>query len=127
MRTETNHIRSLQKKKRQKGKQNNIYRVRRVTKKNHLKMVNKCIVKGCIAYKNVNPSSSMHFFPKETLIRSKWIQFCEKPFKSILRYHRICSNHFELNCFEPRTDIRKLKWKATPTLNRPVRDKKGKI
>jgi hypothetical protein len=64
-------------------------------------IIKKCLVPGCPKVRDKDRDVSFHAFPKENETRSKWRLFCGVPKgKLITHLHRVCSLHFEKECFE---------------------------
>lgn len=74
-----------------------------------------CSVKGCSS--KSYPELSFHSFPKEYDRLQKWIHFCKnRPLWKPKIGNRLCSVHFDNESWEPRTDIKRLKCNAIPSI-----------
>ncbi|KAL5239301.1 hypothetical protein ACI65C_006711 [Semiaphis heraclei] len=53
----------------------------------------------CLKSMNKNPGMSLHKFPKNKLIRQEWLNACGFCEQDIINNRKICSFHFESNCY----------------------------
>ncbi|XP_025419417.1 uncharacterized protein LOC112689780 [Sipha flava] len=69
----------------------------------------------CLKSINLNPGLSLHVFPKDPVIRSKWLKIFGLNESDIYPNRKVCSLHFEEHCFSGQ--YRKfLKTGSIPTL-----------
>lgn len=74
-----------------------------------------CSVNGCSSKTAIGVS--LHSFPKDHDRLQKWISFCNnKPLWKPKTGNRLCSVHFDNESWEPRTDIKRLKFDASPSI-----------
>ncbi|KAM3915369.1 uncharacterized protein RB166_017658 isoform 1-T2 [Leptodactylus fuscus] len=87
-----------------------------------------CIVNGCnSSWKIKDPDLVLHSFPRDISIIRRWLletpqdfgdldAMCQKIFLSAKGAFRICSKHFNFDCYEVRGTTRCLKKDALPTI-----------
>lgn len=59
----------------------------------------KCAVPSCENYQHKTQDVTYHRFPKDVKLRRKWTTFCGLSEKFKIGDHRICSDHFEADCY----------------------------
>ncbi|XP_008185080.1 uncharacterized protein LOC100573579 isoform X2 [Acyrthosiphon pisum] len=77
----------------------------------------RCSVKNCFNRHSVN--LSLFGYPKDYTLRKKWIEKCgikKDPTKIVISAMRVCSTHFELDCFTNTALKNRLKPGAVPSL-----------
>ncbi|XP_075689558.1 uncharacterized protein LOC142657912 [Rhinoderma darwinii] len=104
-----------------------------------------CIVNGCnSSWKIKDPDLVLHSFPRDINIIKRWLletpqdfgdvdAMCQKIYLSAKGAFRICSKHFNIDCYEVRGTTRCLKKNALPTIfpsescaNKTSKSKSGK-
>ncbi|XP_060873371.1 uncharacterized protein LOC132947174 isoform X2 [Metopolophium dirhodum] len=77
----------------------------------------RCSVKNC--FNRHSKNLSIFGYPKDYMLRKKWIEKCgikKDPAKIGIRAMRVCSTHFELDCFTNTVLKNRLKPGAVPSL-----------
>lgn len=58
---------------------------------------NACVF--CLKSVKLNPGLTLHVFPKDPVIRLKWLEACEYNEFDIFPNRKLCSFHFDHHCF----------------------------
>ncbi|XP_027849140.1 uncharacterized protein LOC114128757 isoform X2 [Aphis gossypii] len=75
-----------------------------------------CLLCKKPSYKRYKAQATFHAFPKCPIQRRVWMNICNVTNLIDLRYRKICSFHFEPECYEKNTKRRLLKPDAIPTI-----------